>query len=90
MEIWRKIPTFPDYEISSIGRVRRISTNRLLEMQYAKGGDSTWVQLSYKGKTYGRSVGKLMRIVFGIKDKPARGGNRAAPKEVFKEGYFKF
>lgn len=64
MEIWRKIRTFPDYEISNLGRVRKISTNEFLYIQYANGGDSAFVTLKYKGKQYGRSLGKLLKQSF--------------------------
>ena len=37
MEIWLPIPDFPNYEVSSNGRVRNIKTNRILKGELVKG-----------------------------------------------------
>lgn len=63
---WKKIPTFPDYEMSIEGRVRNIKTGHSKSVHYMYGGDCAVLQLSYKGKTYRRSLAKLLRTTFGI------------------------
>lgn len=57
---WRKIPTFPDYEVSDDGKVRKTETGIELKQNNSR------VTMSYKGKQYNRFVPKIVRQVFGI------------------------
>lgn len=38
IEEWREVVNYPRYEVSNIGRVRRIASGRVLKTQYRAGG----------------------------------------------------
>lgn len=65
MEDWKRIPTFPDYEICKDGRIRNKNTGKYIRINWYNG--VAFVFLSYKGKVYTRSVRKLLSIVHGLK-----------------------
>jgi hypothetical protein len=71
MEIWIEIPDFPDYEISSDGRIRNKNSGKIIKPQETSGG---YMQVTlYKNrdsKRYNRSVHQLVAYTFYDVDKP--------------------
>ena len=65
-EEWRTIKEFPLFEVSNLGRVRRIKTGRLLKirMDKGKGAGSYIVRICLENKQYYRSVAKLVAEAF--------------------------
>lgn len=62
-EIWRPIEGFGGaYEVSNIGRVRNVN-GKILSTREVRGGYLR-VSLSFKGKTYQRSVHRLVAYAF--------------------------
>ena len=50
-ERWRIIQDFPNYEVSSLGKVRNIKTLKILKPQHNKrGGNYPYVDLRYNGQ----------------------------------------
>src|SRR5262245_60948427 len=70
-EVWKVIPGFPNYEMSSLRRVRRATASqgthvgRLLKIRQRGGG--LGVSLTEGAKVRQRSVEKLWQEVFGQK-----------------------
>lgn len=71
-EIWRDIPGFPDYQASSVGRVRRASSStcgksghmmKLSQRQPEKSAHLT-VQVWFQGKSKTVTVSRLMALAF--------------------------
>lgn len=62
MELWLPIPDYPDYEVSSDGRVRNIKFGRILKGGLVKGYPR--VKLSKNNKTKPFSVHRLVADVF--------------------------
>ena len=63
MEVWRTIPGFPRYSVSSFGRVRNDKTERILASQ-ANQYDVMMVGLMKEGIQYKRSVPLLVAEAF--------------------------
>lgn len=60
-ELWRKIAEFPDYEVSTFGRVRRIGARRYLRQAPRPGRyPHLRVELRRGGKIYWRTVHVLV------------------------------
>ena len=63
VEVWKTISEFPNYQVSSLGRVRNISTGRVL-----KGFDNGYgylkVELFKAGKGYTRKIHRLVAEAF--------------------------
>lgn len=59
---WREVAGFPDYEITSLGDIRRKATR----VQHAVNvtGTTETVQLSKDGKRYHRTLASLVRSTF--------------------------
>lgn len=38
MEVWKKIDDYPDYEVSSLGRIKNIQTGKILKQEIKKEG----------------------------------------------------
>jgi len=53
VELWRELPLFPEYEASSLGRVRRLETGKLLTPFLRGGVRGRWhtVDLRREGAT---------------------------------------
>ena len=70
-EEWRTVKEFPLFEVSNLGRVRRIKTGRLLKvrMYKSKGAGSYIVRICVENKQYYRSVAKLVAEAF-IREMP--------------------
>ena len=67
-EIWKPIPLFAAYEVSNIGRVRRIFTKRWKPTNkiLSAGGKSKFAQVSLwlEGYSYNRKVHRLVAEAF--------------------------
>lgn len=63
MEEWRIIKKFPKYEVSNKGRVRKISTNRLLYLKHHTSGYQQ-VTIQENNKKYYLYVHKLVAEAF--------------------------
>lgn len=64
-ERWRKIVEFPDYEVSTFGRVRRIGAKRFLRQAPRPGRyPHLRVELRKGGRLYWRTVHVLVLIAF--------------------------
>jgi hypothetical protein len=50
MEIWKKIPSYADYEVSNLGRVRSLKFNRVLILATTNRDGYRSVDLRMKGK----------------------------------------
>jgi len=77
MEDWKPIPTFPNYDICSDGRIRNKGTGKYLKITWING--SGHVFLSYKGRIYVRSVAKLLEKLFGIMKSSRHHINKKCP-----------
>lgn len=60
---WRVIRSFPNYEMSNHGYVRRRLTKQILTPQSSENGDM-WVRLSRKGGRFKRTEQYLMEETF--------------------------
>lgn len=58
-EAWVKILDFPNYEVSNLGRVKNVKSNRVMKLAFDKGGYSV-VMLSNKNT---RKLVKVHRLV---------------------------
>lgn len=63
MEEWRPVKEFPNYSVSSHGRVRNDRANRLLSISYNQQGIAQ-VGFSHNGRYHKRSVAVLVAQVF--------------------------
>lgn len=63
MEVWLPVEEFPGYEVSSHGRVRNDSTQRILGM-YDNGGGTLQVVMRRERKNNARAVHKLVAEAF--------------------------
>lgn len=88
-EEWKTISDFPSYEVSSLGRVRNWTTNRILSPGNAKG--YLYVHLTLNKKVYARRVNRLVAAAFITPDiegfdvehvNTIRSDNRASNLEV--------
>lgn len=61
--IWRPIPDFPNYEISSEGDVRNVLTGRPMSVNSNQWGVLK-LNLRHEGRTITRSLGRLVAEVF--------------------------
>ena len=70
MEIWKEVKGFENYEVSNLGNVKNVITNRILKKDFNKGYFR--VTLSSKGNTKRFQVHRLVCIVFleNKKNKP--------------------
>lgn len=59
---WRKIPSFPGYEITSRGDIRKIKSGVMHSIQDVDR--VTTVMLTKDGKRYHRSLGALVKETF--------------------------
>jgi hypothetical protein len=64
MEEWRVIPDFPDYEVSSMGNVRRVGNTENLKQNIKRKGQSKNVVLYKNGLRQDKQVHRLMAICF--------------------------
>lgn len=64
-EVWREIPGFPAYEISTKGHVRKAGSLELVNNRYRKTIHLPTVRMSVNGVEYERSISSLVRRVFG-------------------------
>jgi hypothetical protein len=64
LENWKIIPTFPNYEICSDGRVRNRETGKYLKIVWINGTGNVF--LYYGGRVYGRSIARLLKKLFNI------------------------
>ncbi len=68
-EIWKEIPSIPDFEASSLGRIRRIRNRKncapdgIIKARVMNAGYYI-VHLNYKGRVYARLVHRLVAEVF--------------------------
>lgn len=60
---WRIVPSFPDYEVSDKGAVRRASTGRVLAQRPCRNG-YPMVHVSRAGKKYLRDVHRFVAEAF--------------------------
>lgn len=63
MEVWRRIPGYPNYEISTHGRVRRKDSHYLLQLRIYKDGYRE-VALYARGKLHFKRVHRLVALTF--------------------------
>ena len=63
VELWCKIPDFPDYSISNFGRARNDDTDRLLTQCVNRAGVA-YIGPSRNGKQYSRAVTPLVANAF--------------------------
>ncbi len=64
-EQWGVIKDFPNYEVSSLGKVRNIKTGKVLKPQHNKrGGDYLFVDLRYEGKRNCINIHNLVAEAF--------------------------
>lgn len=70
MEVWKTIKGFENYEISNLGNVKNITTNRILKNELSKG--YLRVTLSCKGNVKRFQLHRLVSIIFleNIENKP--------------------
>lgn len=74
MELWVKAKGFPDYEVSSEGRVRNSKTGRILKTQTATNGYEN-LTLRKDNKQYTRNVHRLVADSFYDGDHEGRDVN---------------
>ncbi len=70
MEIWKAIPSFPDFEASSLGRIRRVAncknsrdTGGIIKARVQNAG-YLMVCLNYENKVHARLVHRLVAEAF--------------------------
>ena len=72
-ERWVMIESYPNYAISTFGRVRNLNTGKLLKHQSSKrGGNYAFINLSKNGKRVNRNVHILVANAFLGKCPPGR------------------
>lgn len=71
MEVWRRIPGYPNYEVSSYGRVRRRDSRQLLTLRPYKEGYRE-AALYKKGKMHFLRVHRLVALTFLGKPPPGK------------------
>lgn len=59
---WRVIPEFPDYEVTSLGHIRRKGTQEQHAVNIT--GTTETVQLSKDGKRYHRTLTSIVKSTF--------------------------
>lgn len=59
---WREVPGFPDYEVASLGYIRKTKTKVLHAINIT--GTTETVQLSRDGKRYHRTVKSIVLSAF--------------------------
>lgn len=59
---WREVPDFPNYEVTSLGDIRRKGTNEQHAVNLT--GTTETVQLSRDGKRYHRTVKSIVKAAF--------------------------
>jgi len=71
MEEWRTVKDFPNYQVSSLGRVRNIKFNKEMKLQSHRSGYLR-VALCLDGKMYFKSVHRLVakEFIINLDNKP--------------------
>ena len=67
MEQWAPVMGFENYEVSDQGRVRNVTTNKILKPCYKSGENDSWygqLTLTRNGKQHQRLVHRLVAIAF--------------------------
>lgn len=65
MEVWKKVPYYKNYEVSSHGRVRNTNTGEFLKPQTSKrGGGYPFVNLYKRGKRKNKNIHSLVARAF--------------------------
>lgn len=59
---WRVVPEFPNYEVTSLGHIRKASTKVLHAVNFT--GTTETVQLTKDGKRYHRTLTSIVRATF--------------------------
>lgn len=77
LEDWRTIDEFPTYEVSSRGRVRNMSTGRILKQTKSPTTDLWWVGLRKNLEQHTRSIHRLVANAFLY-----RGPSNAIPVHI--------
>lgn len=60
--VWREVPDFPDYEVTSLGYIRKTKSKVLHSTHYTK--DLETVLLTKDGKRYHRTVKSVVKSAF--------------------------
>ena len=59
---WREVPDFPDYEVTSLGYIRKKKTKVLHAVNFTRGTET--VQLTKDGKRYHRTLRSIVVSTF--------------------------
>ena len=59
---WRVVPGFPDYEVTSLGHIRRTKNKNAIAVNYT--GSTETVQLTHNGKRYHRTLASVVKMTF--------------------------
>lgn len=64
-EVWLVISEFPNYEISNSFKVRRKGSGKPIKI-LTNDNDCDYVNICKDGKSYSRSLGKLVDTAFNV------------------------
>lgn len=64
VEVWRPIPQWEMYEVSDLGRVRRVKSGRVLRQYRHKAGGYMWVYLWDHDRTLRRRAHQIVLLAF--------------------------
>ena len=59
---WRVVPGFPDYEVTSLGYIRKTKTQVAHAVNIT--GTTETVQLTFEGKRYHRTLASVVKATF--------------------------
>ena len=59
---WRVVPDFPDYEVTSLGHIRRTKNKNAIAVNLTR--DTETVQLTKEGKRYHRTLASVVKSTF--------------------------
>lgn len=86
-EVWRDIPGFPGFEVSTKGHVRNAATGELMNNRFRDGVHLPTVRMSINGVEYERSIPSLVRRVFGeLEDRKLDDAQVIAMRKAASEG----
>lgn len=63
-EIWKSIPSFPNYEASNLGNIRRVRNNRIVKQGQSDVRGYRVVSIFYNKKKYTKKVARLVWSAF--------------------------